>query len=107
MITINDHTSTKYVVAHNGADVFHIVKLEVGQELSSGQPYVEAFDTEEELSLKLADLSGNPNYYAEYLESLEPAEEVAEEVVVEPAAEEVAEEETEEAPAEEEEAAAE
>jgi hypothetical protein len=94
MITINDHTSTKYVVAHNGADVFHIVKLEVGQELSSGQPYVEAFDTEEELSLKLADLSGNPNYYAEYLESLEPAEEVAEE-------------ETEEAPAEEEEAAAE
>jgi hypothetical protein len=105
MITINDHTSTKYVVAHNGADVFHIVKLEVGQELSSGQPYVEAFDTEEELSLKLADLSGNPNYYAEYLESLEPAEEVAEEVVVEPAAEEVAEEETEEAPAEEEAAA--
>lgn len=105
MITINDHTSTKYVVAHNGVDVFHIVKLEVGQELSSGQPYVDAFDTEEELSSKLADLSGNSNYYAEYLESLEPAEEVAEAVVVEPAAEEVAEEVAEEAPAEEEAAA--
>ena len=39
----------KYYVAHNNADVFHYGKLEEGQQVDSGQPYFEEFETEEEL----------------------------------------------------------
>ena len=39
----------KYFVAHNDKDVFHYGKLEEGQQVDSGQPCFEEFETEEEL----------------------------------------------------------
>jgi hypothetical protein len=38
----------KWVVCHNGVDVFHLSNLKVGGNLSSGQPQMEQFDTEEQ-----------------------------------------------------------
>ena len=39
----------KYYLAHNNKDVFHYGKKEKGQQVNSGQPYFESFETEEEL----------------------------------------------------------
>ena len=39
----------KYYVAHNDKDIFHYGKLEEGQQVDSGQPHFEEFETEEEL----------------------------------------------------------
>ena len=39
----------KYYVAHNDKDIFHYGKLEEGQQVDSGQPYFEEFETEEQL----------------------------------------------------------
>ena len=39
----------KYYVAHNNKDIFHYGKKEEGQQVNSGQPYFETFETEEEL----------------------------------------------------------
>lgn len=39
----------KYYVAHNNEDVFHYGKLEEGQVMDTGQPYVEEFETELEM----------------------------------------------------------
>jgi hypothetical protein len=39
----------KYYVAHNDNDVFHYGKIEEGQQVDSGQPYFEEFETEQEL----------------------------------------------------------
>ena len=39
----------KYYVAHNDKDIFHYGKLEEGQQVDSGQPYFQEFETEEEL----------------------------------------------------------
>lgn len=59
---IKGHTKTKYVIAHNGKDVFHFTKVEVGQEMGTGQPYVEVFDTEKEAGERLNELSGEKRY---------------------------------------------
>ena len=39
----------RYYVAHNNKDVFHYGKLEDGQVMDTGQPYVEEFETEQEM----------------------------------------------------------
>jgi len=41
-------TEAKHVVCHNGIDVYHYTLVDVGQELTSGQPYMEVFNTENE-----------------------------------------------------------
>ena len=38
-----------YYCAHNNQDVFHYGKVEEGQQVNSGQPYFEEFETEKEL----------------------------------------------------------
>lgn len=44
MNELKNHTVTKYAVCHNGIDIYHYCVVEVGQELISGQPYMEIFN---------------------------------------------------------------
>ena len=66
MNSINNISSTKWVICHNEVDVFHIVKLEVGSKLETGQPFVEQFDTEQELETRINTLTNNPKWYENY-----------------------------------------
>jgi hypothetical protein len=43
----------RYFLAHNGLDIFHSGKLEEGSEVTTGQPYLEYFDTLEKLIARL------------------------------------------------------
>ena len=45
---INTTETAKWIVAHNGVDIYHPVILESHQTLGSGQPYLEIFNTAEE-----------------------------------------------------------
>lgn len=42
-----------YFLAHNATDIFHYGELLEGQEISTGQPNLEYFDTLEELKQRL------------------------------------------------------
>lgn len=64
MHTIDNITETKWVLCHNSAHIFHIVKLEIGNKLETGQPYIEEFDTEEQLEQRINEI--NPTWFAEY-----------------------------------------
>lgn len=48
MNAIHNSQEEKWVVCHNGSDIFHIVNIKIGGNLSSGQPIMELFDTEEQ-----------------------------------------------------------
>lgn len=48
MHEIKNSQEEKWVVCHNGSDVCHVVHLRIGSSLSTGQPNLEKFDTEEE-----------------------------------------------------------
>jgi hypothetical protein len=43
----------RYFLAHNGIDIFHSGKLEEEMVVGTGQPYLEYFNTVEELILRL------------------------------------------------------
>ena len=45
---LKNHTETKYVVCHNNVDVYHYCVVEVGQELTSGQPCMDIFNNKED-----------------------------------------------------------
>ena len=63
MIEIKDHQTPKfYCVFNDDKSVFHIGILDVGLVLASGQPYVESFDTEAELELRVDELMGEGYY---------------------------------------------
>ena len=68
MHTIDNVTETKWVLCHNSTDIFHIVKLEIGNKLETGQPYIEEFDTEEQLEQRINEL--NPEWYNNYKQEL-------------------------------------
>ncbi len=38
----------RFVVAHNGKDIYHAVEIDALQFVSTGQPFLEVFDTEKE-----------------------------------------------------------
>ena len=38
----------RYAIAHNRRDVYHLIELDRGRYLSTGQPHLEIFDTIEE-----------------------------------------------------------
>lgn len=45
-----------YFLAHNGTDVFHYAQLLEGQQIETGQPFLEYFDTLDELKQRLVEL---------------------------------------------------
>jgi hypothetical protein len=58
-----DHTATKYVVCHNGSDVFHYAKVKVGQVCTSGQPNMALVASEEAAQTLVANATGNADYW--------------------------------------------
>ena len=59
----------KYYLATNETDIFHFGKMEEESVLTTGQPKVFYFNTEQELINKLTQLTGDSNYYQNNLES--------------------------------------
>jgi len=59
----------KYYLTTNETDIFHFGKMEEESVLTTGQPKVFYFNTEQELIDKLTQLTGDPNYYQNNLES--------------------------------------
>ena len=53
-----------YYLATNNIDVFHFGFLAAGAVVTTGQPVVNYYDTEQELIDALSDLTGDPNYYS-------------------------------------------
>lgn len=56
MNIIENATKNMWVLCHNGKDIFHIAELQIGQNLETGQPYMECFDTEEQLQAQIQNL---------------------------------------------------
>jgi len=46
----------KFYLAHNGVDVFHYSSLQENQIVTTGQPFLEYFETEQELIDRLLEL---------------------------------------------------
>jgi len=53
----------KYYLATNETDIFHFGEMEEGSVLTTGQPKVFYFDTEQKLIDKLTQLTGDSNFY--------------------------------------------
>lgn len=54
----NTTTENKYYLAHNGQDIFHNGELLPLQVVATGQPFLEIFNTEQELNNRLNELQG-------------------------------------------------
>lgn len=62
MPELKDHTSEKWWVAHNNDfSVIHYGKVKIGQVVSSGQPSLVTYDTEQSWLAFLATKGINPN----------------------------------------------
>ena len=47
----------KYFLAHNGINIFHYTRIQQNQFVTTGQPFLEYFNTEEELMARLLELN--------------------------------------------------
>ena len=65
-----------WVIAHDSSSIFHPVELEPGLTLSTGQPFLEQYETEEEMSERLADLTGDENFWEKYKSENNPSTEL-------------------------------
>ena len=72
----------KYFLAHNQIDVFHYGNIQEDQVLTSGQPYIEYFNTLTELQERLISL-GQEHVDTEIVINL-PSEDPTEELPEEP-----------------------
>lgn len=50
--------NSKYYLAHDGLDIFHYGELLSSQVVATGQPFLEIFNTENELNDRLNELQG-------------------------------------------------
>jgi len=48
---------TRYIVAHDGEKTYYAIKVEAGQVVHSGLPFLELFDTEKEAVKKFPNVS--------------------------------------------------
>lgn len=63
MNEIKDHTEKVYWIAYsNDLEIFHQGSLDVGNVLSTGQPILEQFSTEEEWGNRIIELKGQEYY---------------------------------------------
>ena len=69
MYKIDNITKETWVLCHNGINVFHIVNLQVGNKLETGQEFVEQFDIKEGLEARVNTL--NPQWLINYKKTLE------------------------------------
>lgn len=59
MLCLNNPESTKWVVAHNNKDIFHFSIVEPQHNFSTGQPYMEVFDSVDEVVAAFPQLSAD------------------------------------------------
>ena len=66
--TIKNHTKDTWFIAYNQDEgIHHFGLLEVGRELSSGQPILEQFESEEEMGNRLGELKEENGWYDSYI----------------------------------------
>lgn len=53
---IDNPETTTYAVAHNGDDIAHLCVVSKDQYMATGQPYLEQYDTKEDLLTVWPDL---------------------------------------------------
>lgn len=70
MHTLNYPETTKWVVAHNNDDIFHVSKVKPNNCLLTGQPFMEVFDSEDEMLIRFPQLSNINNSFLEDSEDL-------------------------------------
>jgi hypothetical protein len=64
-----------WAIAHDSNSIFHPVELEAGLTLSTGQSFLEQFDSEEEMVVRLTELSGDPDFWTKIKSDEDPQEE--------------------------------
>ena len=64
----NETEQIKWGLSHNEKDVFHLLKLNPGNQVVTGQEFLEIFDTEEELESRVTELTGSESYYQTHKE---------------------------------------
>lgn len=62
MNTIQNSQEEKWVLCHNGLDIFHIGHIKIGGNLSSGQPIMELFDTQEQAVNRVKEIKPDFKY---------------------------------------------
>jgi hypothetical protein len=70
MHTLNYPETTKWVVSHNNEDVFHVSEVKPNNCLLTGQPFMEIFDSEEEMLASFPQFSNNKKPPLEDIEDL-------------------------------------
>jgi hypothetical protein len=65
-----------WYIAHNKVDVFHFGLAIAGSVITTGQPFLQKFETEEAMATKLNSLTGDSEYYTKYLESQKEEDEL-------------------------------
>ena len=63
MKEIKNKDKKVWAIAHNADGVYHPVELEAGLTLSTGQPFLEEFATEEEMVTRLTELTGDADFW--------------------------------------------
>lgn len=80
---LEGHTSTIWYIAYTlSKNVFHFGSITENQVCSTGQEELESFETEEAMAIRLGELTGDENYYQNYLDeqaALEEEPEIPEE----------------------------
>lgn len=70
MHTLNYPETTKWVVSHNNDNVFHVSEVKPNNCLLTGQPFMEVFDSREEMLIRFPQLSNNREPFIEDSEEL-------------------------------------
>jgi hypothetical protein len=63
MKEIKNKDKKVWVIAHNADSVYHPMELEAGLTLSTGQPFLEEFATEQDMVSRLTELTGDPVFW--------------------------------------------
>jgi hypothetical protein len=63
MKEIKGKSEKVWAIAHNADTTFHPIELQAGLTLSTGQPFLEEFETEEEMVARLTELTGDPAFW--------------------------------------------
>jgi hypothetical protein len=63
MPALNYPETTKWVVAHNNIDIFHVSEVQPQNCFTTGQPYMDVFDTKEDLLTAFPDLTSQFQEY--------------------------------------------
>lgn len=73
--TLKDHTTTIWYIAYTlSEEIFHFGSITENQVCSTGQEELESFETEEAMATRLGELTGDENYYQNYLDEQEALE---------------------------------